>query len=337
MKIILTENQYKLLEVIISEASTPFSTKIEEGGFIEVVYLLNDIEKTNIFEITKKYGSGQYIEGTNTSGRYIINVGGSLDKDNNTFGVLKDGKYKEGGKDVNGKVIPPEIVGGINQTRKNVIQVNISDSNKNVIDKILTNLGEDKKSSDYEGNDDEEQLKDIGLKGREVSKEERDKRRLKKILNMVNNDPNLRKLYHHQPSILGGLIKLGKARGISYISALLNKHNFGGEDTERVKKEFLTGQVYSYEVMIPVRITHGTKTINLFTGRLYEVRFSDGVFKSHVGEGSERIYYIIKLNKKSNDNTYIGTITAKFKEKGEDYSPEWTETKSERIVVKFRK
>jgi hypothetical protein len=336
MKIILTENQYKLLEAIINEAATPFSTKIEEGGFIEVIYLLNDIEKSIIFEITKKYGSGQYIEGTNNSGNYIINIGGSLDKDKNTFGVLKDGKYKEGGKDVNGKVIPPEVVGGINQTLKNVIQVNISDSNKNVIDKILTNLGEDKKSTDYEG-DDEEQLKDIGLKGREVSKEERDKRRLKKILNMVNNDPNLRKLYHHQPSILGGLIKLGKAKGISYINTLLNKHNFGGEDTERVKKEFLKGQVYSYEVMIPVRITYGTETINLFTGQTYKVRFDGDKFNGHVGEGSEKISYFIKTNKKSNDNTYIGTVTAEFKQKGKDNSPDWTETKSERIVVKFRK
>ena len=124
MKIILTENQYKLLEAIINEAAIPFSKKIEEGGFIEIVYLLNDTEKTNILEISNVYGSGQYIEGTNASGSYIINIGGSLDKDNNTFTVIKDGKYKEGGKDANGKLTAPEIVGGVKQTRKNVIQVN---------------------------------------------------------------------------------------------------------------------------------------------------------------------------------------------------------------------
>ena len=45
MKIILTENQYALLETIINEAATPMSTKIEDGGYIEVVYLVNDVEK----------------------------------------------------------------------------------------------------------------------------------------------------------------------------------------------------------------------------------------------------------------------------------------------------
>lgn len=332
MKIILTENQYKLLETIMNEATTPLSTKIEEGGFIEVVYLLDDIEKNNTLEITKKYGSGQYVEGTNTSGRYIINLGGSLNKDNNTFTVLKDGEYKEGGKDVSGKIIAPEIVGGSKVTLKNVTQINISDSSKNIVDKILTTLGDEKSIASEKSKEDKEgELKrSIERKG---EKEERDKR----IMKMAYEDPDLRKLIHYQPSILGGLIKLGKAKGIAHVSSLLTKHNIGDKDKLKIKKEFLKGQVYSYEVLIPIRITYGTNTINFFTGQVYKVRFDGDKFNGHVGEGSEKISYYIKVNKKSDDNTYKGTVTAEFKQKGKDKSPDWTEEKSEAIVVKFRK
>lgn len=332
MKIILTENQYKLLEAIINEASTPFSNKIEEGGFIEVVYLINDTEKSNTLEITKKYGSGQYVEGTNASGTYIINVGASLDKDKNTFTLLKDGKYKEGGKDANGKVIAPEVVGGSKLTVKNVSQVNISDSSKNVVDKILTTLGDEKSVATEKSKEDKE-----GELKRSIERKAEKDERSKRIMKMAYEDPDLRKLIHYQPSILGGLIKLGKAKGIAHVSSLLTKHNIGGKDREKIKKEFLKGQVYSYEVAFPIRITYGSDTINFFTGQVYKVRFDGDKFNGHVGEGSEKISYYIKVNKKSDDNTYRGTVTAEFKQKGKDKSPDWTEEKSETIVVKFRK
>jgi hypothetical protein len=317
----------------MNEASTPLSTKIEEGGFIEVVYLLNDIEKNNTLEITKKYGSGQYIEGTNASGRYIINVGGSLDKDNNTFTVLKDGKYKEGGKDASGKVLAPEVVGGSKMTVKNVVEVNVSDSNKSVVDKILTTLGDERSVTTSNKKQNKKQEKPKDRVETEAEKEERAKR----IMKMAYEDPHLRKLIHYQPSILGGLIKIGKAKGLAHVSNLLDKHNVGGKDKERIKKEFLKGQVYSYEVAFPVRITYGTETINFFTGQFYKVRFDGDKFNGHVGEGSEKISYYIRVNKKSDDNTYRGTVTAEFKQKGKDKSPDWTEEKSETIVVKFRK
>lgn len=333
MKIILTENQYKLLEAIMNEVATPLSTKIEEGGFIEVVYLLNDIEKNNTLEITKKFGSGQYIEGTNASGRYIINVGGSLDKDKNTFTVLKDAEYKEGGKDANGKVLAPEVVGGSKLTVKNVTQVNISDSNKNIVDNILTTLGDEKSVATEKSKEDKQGELQRSIE-RKAEKDERDKR----IMKMAYEDPDLRKLIHYQPSILGGLIKLGKAKGIAHVGSILAKHNIGGgKDKEKIKKEFLKGQVYSYEVAFPVRITYGTETINFFTGQFYKVRFDGDKFNGHVGEGSEKISYYIRVNKKSDDNTYRGTVTAEFKQKGKDKSPDWTEEKSETIVVKFRK
>lgn len=323
MKLILTENQYKLLEAIIDEAATPFSNKIEEGGFIEVVYLLNDIEKNNTLEITKKYGSGQYVEGTNASGTYIINVGGSLDKDKNTFTLLKDGKYKEGGKDANGKVIAPEVVGGSKLTVKNVSQVNISDSSKNVVDKILTTLG------DEVVNKKEKKLK----KSKKIKSTNQDDE-TNELMKMAYNDPALRKLIHYQPSILGGLIKLGKAKGIAHVDGLLKQHNI---DSGKKGKEFLKGQVYSYEVLVPVRITYGLDTINFFAGQNYKVRFDGDRFNGHVGKGSEKISYYIKLKKKSDKNTYKGTVTVEFKQKGKDNSPDWTEKKSETIVVKFRK
>jgi len=332
MKLILTENQYNLLEAIMNEAATPFTTKVEQGGFIEIIYLVDDVEKSHSLEITNVYGSGQYVEATNSLGKYIVNIGGSLSKENNTFTVLKDGVYKQGGKDANGKILAPQIVGGSKTTVKNVVQINISDSSKNVVDEILTKLGDERSST----NDNTQQDRDEQEK-RSIERRAEKDADTKAIIALAKSDPNLRKMISYQPSLLGGLIKLGKAKGIAHINSFLGKDSGEKESKDKIKKEFLKGQVYVYEVMIPVRITYGTETINLFTGQKYKVRFDGDKFNGHVGDAKDKISYHIKVNKKSNDNTYSGTVTAEFKQKGKDNSPDWTEEKTERIVVKFKK
>lgn len=333
MKIILTESQYTLLETIMNEAATPMSTKIEGGGYIEVVYLVNNVEKNVTLQVTKKFGSGQYIEAVNQTGKYIINIGASLDKDTNTFTVLKDAEYKEGSKTSNGKILAPEIVGGSKIVLKNVTQVNISNSSKKTVDSIITTLG-DEQSKVGTGTEKEKELQ----KQRSIERKAEKDADAKLIMQMAYDDPDLRKLISYQPSILGGLIKLGKAKGIAHIGSLLSKHNVGGaKEKAIIKKDFLKGHVYTYEVMYPVRITHGTDTINFFTGQNYKVRFDGDRFNGHVGEGSDKISYFIRVNKKSDDGTYKGTVTGEFKQKGKDKSPDWSDEKSESIMIKFKK
>lgn len=333
MKIILTENQYALLEAIVNEAATPMSTKIEEGGYIEIVYLVNNVEKNVTLQVTKKFGSGQYIESVNQAGRYIVNVGASLDKDTNTFTVLKDAEYKEGEKTPNGKILAPEIIGGSKIILKNVTQINISDSSKKNVDSIVTTLGDQQSKVGSDTEKEREQQKQRSIE----RKAEKDAD-AKLIMQMAYDDPDLRKLISHQPSILGGLIKLGKAKGIAHIGSLLTKYNVGGaKDKTIIKKDFLKGHVYTYEVMYPVRVTYGTDTINFFTGQNYKVRFDGDRFNGHVGEGSEKISYFIRINKKSDDSTYKGTVTGEFKQKGKDKSPDWSDEKSESIMIKFKK
>ena len=181
MKLILTENQYKLLESLIDEATTPMSTKIEKGGFIQVVYNVGDTEKSNTLEVTDVYGTGKFVQGV---GKIIVNVGGSLDTIDNTFTILKDGVYKEGEKDANGKVSAPEIVGGTKIMVKNVTGVNISDANKNVVDEILTDLGEEKKST---GDESEEERRE--KREKRAEREARYSEREKRTLEMLLNDP----------------------------------------------------------------------------------------------------------------------------------------------------
>lgn len=331
MKLILTENQYALLEAIINEAATPFSNKIQEGGFIEIVYQLNKEEKSHLLEITKKYGSGQYFEATNATGRYIVNLGGSLDKENNTFTIIKDGQYKEGSTDAGGRITAPEIVGGGRIIVKNVTGINVSDSSKTVVDKISTDLGDKNNSSNFE--DDEKQL-GIGTEKRDSEdNEDRKDRRVKQIMKMAYEDPNLRKLIHFQPSILGGLIKLGKAKGIAHVTSLMNKYNIGGKDKEVIKKEFLQNQDYTYEVLKPVTITFGLKQFKLKVGLNYTVTYKDNKFK---GGGLKNPYEISQL-KKSNDNIYKGTITAIFEQPAGDGTPKSSNKKSEEIILKFSK
>jgi len=266
MKLILTESQYKLLEAIIEEASKPFSTKIEKGGFIQVKYMLGDIEKSNIFEITDIYGTGKYVGAVSGGEHFIINVGGSLDVDDNSFTVLKNGQYKEGGKDANGRVLAPEIIGGVKQKRKNVTSINVSNASKNVVDIILTNLGEE---NDESKKTSEEKLKKRREWERNVEKKLDDNER--EIYDMIMNNPRLKKAMYHQPKLLGGLLNFGKAKGIGPAKALLNKY-VGGYDLDKKSNEKSFGEFKVNKSILfqierkPIDMSYGNLNFNLQVG-----------------------------------------------------------------------
>jgi len=307
MKLILTESQYKLLEAIIQEATKPFSTKIEKGGFIQVKYMLGNIEKSNIFEIVEIYGTGQYVGAVSNGEQYIINIGGSLDIIDNSFTVLKDGQYKDEG---NG----PEIVGGIKQKRKNVTSINVSDVSKNVVDTILTDLGEE--------NDESKKTTDEKLKKRREweknvqNKLDADER---EIYDMVMNNPRLKKAMYHQPKLLGGLINFGKAKGIGPAKALLNKY-VGGYDSDKKDNEKSFGEFKVNKSILfqierrAIDMSYGNIRFNLQVGNQYEGRYRGNQYFT----GKDKVSgmnYKVHLKEKLDDDIYKGTIKVYFKEK----------------------
>lgn len=317
MKLILSENQYKILENILSEVSKPMSTKIEKGGYIQVVYVVSDVEKSQTLEITDVYGTGQYVRGVGGDGDYIINVGSSLDDGANTFTVLKGGEYKEGSVGKNGKVLPGEVVGGSKMVVKNVTQVNISDSGKNVVDKLYTDLG-DKKKIDNSTNDEE---KANNLKSSQERQEEK-KMREKRVYDMIINNPQLKKAFYHQPKLFGGLLNYGKAKGIGPAKKLLSKYLSGydlGDDKEddktkgdKVFSDFKVNKSVIYQVGgKPVRISYGSEDFILDVGRNYPSRY---VGKQYLKGKVSGITYKIYMKEKVGSDTYKGTIKAFFKE-----------------------
>lgn len=312
MKLILTEDQYKLLETILDEAAVPMSTKIEKGGFIQVVYILNDTEKSQTMEITDVYGTGKYAKGVNKDGEFLINIGGSLDTVDNSFTVLKDGQYQEGGKDENGKIIAPQVVGGIKQKRKNVTQVNISDSNKEVVDRISTNLGDEMKSS---GEDEEADTTQDDLDRTEKEKQEREKR----IYDLMVSDPILKKAFYHQPKLFGGLLNYGKARGIGPAKALLSKYigGYNAEDKEdgTNKSKFKIGNKVKFILTDSINITYGAQTFMLVGKKeAYSATYkSSGILLSRVKMPDGEIYkYYIKDIKNIKGDIYSGNMIVEF-------------------------
>jgi len=314
MKLILTEIQYKILEAIIDEAALPMSAKIEKGGFIQVVYVVNDIEKSQTMEITDVYGTGKYVKGINKKGEFLINIGGSLDTEVSTFTVLLDAQYQEGGKDENGKIIAPQVVGGSKFTLKNVTQINISDSNKEIVDTISTNLGDEMKGS---GEGEEESQEDIEKKEAE---QEEYARREKAVYDEIMNNDLFRKAYYHQPKIFGGLLKYGKAKGIGPAKALMNKY-IGGYNLDKVesgdKSKFKVGKNVKFRIGdTSVNLTHGTQTFILQSNQTYKARYnSQGELVGSMKMGDEkRVYkYQITIAKNIKDDIYKGEINVEFK------------------------
>jgi len=317
MKLILTENQLdSLREALIDEIAVPMTKKIEKGGFIQVVYLVGDTEKSQTLEVTEVHGGGKFVTGTNESGVYIVNISGSLDPDDNTFTILKDGKYKPGTKTASGNVKGETVVGGTKMVVKNVTQVNISDASKTVVDEILTDLGEEKKSGDDEGEEEREQkLKDKKEKERTKSKRE------KEIYDLMVNDPILKKAFYHQPKIFAGLINFGKAKGIGPAKALISKHlggyepKFADDEKETKEKEFgdfKVGKSVVYQLEgKPVRLSYGSEDFILEVGKNYPSRYVGKQYlKGKVGKVSYKIY----MKENVGEDIYKGTVKAFFKE-----------------------
>jgi len=334
MKLILTESQLdNLMEAILDEVAIPMTKKIEQGGYIQVIYLVGDADKSQTLKVEKVHGSGRYVTGVNKSGSYIVNIGGSLDKDDNTFTILKDGKYIAGGKDEHGKVKAEDVVGGQKIVVKNVTQVNVSDASKNVVDEILTNLGEDKKSSQ----DDSEEEREKKIKDKK-DKEKAKSQREKDIYDLMVNDPILKKAFYHQPKIFAGLINFGKAKGIGPAKALISKHLGGYEpkfnDTEEKEKEKEFGDfkvnksvVYQLEGK-PIRLSYGSEDFVLEVGKNYPSRY---VGKKYLKGKVGKITYKIYMKQNVGEDIYKGTIKAFFKE--DDGS---IVDKMDKITIKIR-
>ncbi len=335
MKLILTESQLdSLREALIDEIAVPMTKKIEKGGFIQVVYLVGDTEKSQTLEVTEVHGGGKFVTGTNKSGVYIVNIIGSLDPDANTFTILKDGEYKPGTKKASGDVKGETVVGGTKMVVKNVIQVNVSDASKNVVDEIITNLGEDKKVGDDEG--DEE--KKARLDKRKAHKQDFD-RREKEVYDELMSDPTLKKAFYHQPKILAGLLNYGKARGIGPAKALISKHLGGYEarfkddkeekDTTKEFGEFKVGKSTVYQLEgKPIRLSYGSEDFVLEVGKNYPARY---VGKQYLKGKVGKITYKIYMKENVGADTYRGTVKAFFKE--DDGS---IVDKMDKITVKIR-
>jgi len=322
MKLILTESQYKLLEAIIEEATKAFSTKIEKGGFIQVKYMLGDIEKSNIFEITDIYGTGKYVGAVSGSEQFIINIGGSLDTTDNSFTVLKDGQYKDEG---NG----PEIVGGVKQKRKNVTSINISDVGKNIVDTVKTDLGEEK---DVGKKTTDEKLKKRREWEKNIEKKLDDNER--EIFDMIMNNPRLKKAMYHQPKLLGGLINFGKAKGIGPAKSLLNKY-IGGydlvdKDNEKSFGEFKVNKGILYQIeRRGIDISYGNIRFNLQVGGQYEARY-EGKQYFRGKDKASGLPYKIYLKEKLDDDIYRGTIKVYFKDNNQ------TIDRMESIIIRIK-
>lgn len=311
MKLILTESQWTILESIIDEASVPMSTNIDKGGYIQVIYAVGDNEKSTTLKVTNVYGGGKYIEGTNNDGRYIINVAGSLDKNNNTFTVVKNGEYKEGEKTEGGKLLAPRIVGGNRIELKNILQVNISNSSKNVTDEILTDLGNEKNVT---GDESESDLEKQQKEREKRAEEERDSE--ERIRDLVMNDPTLRKAFRHQPKIFGGLLNYGKARGIGPALDLIDKYIKRSKDDETKDKDGLSKFKVNENLLLeiagkPIRISYGNDSFNLLVGKKYPATY---IGSQYLKGTHDKKHFNIKLKENKGGDIYSGTIRVLFKE-----------------------
>ena len=313
MKIILTEDQYKIIERIIDEAAIPFSKKIEKGGYIQVVYSVGEKEINNTLKVSNVYGGGKFVEGVNKTGKYIVNVTGSLDEENNTFTVLKDGEYQDGGKTSGGKIISPKVVGGTKITIKNVIKLVISDSGKNVVDDIYTKKGEVEREVDDSGEEDTEQQLN-----RRAERAAEKKSREKRVLDLVMSDPTLKRAFYHQPTILKGLMNYGKAKGIGPAKDLIDKYINNYQSKDKVTKakdewsEFKVNKSVMFEIAgKSVRMSYGEDNFNLLVGKNYSARY---VGKRYLKGKHDGHVFKIYMKENSGSDIYRGTIKGFFKE-----------------------
>jgi hypothetical protein len=332
MRVVLTEEQYTLIERIINEAAIPFSKKIEKGGYIEVIYMIGGSEKSNAMKITEVYSGGKYIQGTSTQGVFIINVTASLDEDNNTFSIIKDAKYEGGQKTADGKILAPKIIGGTKLTVKNVMKLIISDVNKIVVDEVYTNLGTEKIKNGDIG--DEKSREDFLLRNKDRSEEK--KSREKRVYDLVMSDPTLKKAFYHQPSILKGLMNYGSAKGIgpaqSLIDKYLTKKSKEKDDKKSKDKEFGEFKVNKSVLFElagkPVRLSYGEESFSILSGKNYNARYVGSRYLKGKIEGK---VFKIYMKESLGTDIYKGTIKAFFKEGDESIVDKMTE-----IVIRIK-
>lgn len=318
MKIVLTEEQYKLIERIIDEATVPFSKKIENGGYLEIIQMIGDTEKTNAIKISQVFGSGKFVEGSSKDGKFIINVGGSLNEDENTFTVMKDAEYKKGYKDAAGKLHPEQVVGGTKMTIKNVMKVTVSDASKNVVDEIYTKLGEEKMESGEVG--DEKDREEFLKRSKERSEEK--KFREKRVYDLVMSDPTLKKAIHQQTGLLDKLMGYGASVGVGPAQSLIDKYmsKYTGKDDEKSGTgkdagfgEFKVNKSVLFEIYgKPIRISYGDQNLSLLAGKNYKARY---VGKKYLtAKYDTNTHFKIYMKESLGKDIYKGTVKAFFKE-----------------------
>ena len=330
MRVILTEEQYQILEAIINEVAKSFSNKIEGGGSIELVTK----DAANKYKITNVFGHGKYIEVKDSYGSYIFDLSGSLNQSANTFTALKGGRYKAAQVSPNGKILSPEqIIGGSSITVSNVKKVDIYDPYDELVDTAYTFMGDEEigKGEDRE----KEVRKDIE---RAKSAEQRKKDSDERIRDLVLNDPQLQRAISHQPTLFKGLLNFGRRKGIGpakeriekYLNQLNNKEKETEKDSTSDFKDFKVNSNLRFEILNkPIILSYGGQRLSLGVGETYAARY---VGKQYLKGKGFKIY----LKEKEGENIYSGTIKAFFKEAGADGGVEKIIDKMDNVIIKIK-
>lgn len=313
MKLILTEHQYRLIE-LLNEAVSPISTKINKGGYIKIISLSGTKKNINTLKIEDVYGSGKYIQLSAKSSKYIMNVSASFNESTNSFTLLEGGEYKAGYKDSSGKLHPESIVGGVKRVIGKVLEVDVMDSGKNVLDKVYSKLGKDTLKPD-DDDDSSGDVEDEILKTKEL--EDKERAREKRVFDMIMNDPTLKKAFYHQPKILKGLLNFGRAKGIKPAQDLINKYITQKSDDTTSKSrwsEFKSHKPVTFEVLgSPIRLSSGSDDFSLLVGKVYKGKY---IRDGYMTGKHTNIDYKIFMKENPAGDIYRGTIKVFFK--GED-------------------
>lgn len=333
MKIILTENQYQILEDIIKEVAKSFSNKIDSGGSIELVTK----DATNKYKITNVFGHGKYVEVKDSYGSYIFDLSSSLNTSSNTFTAIKNGVYRAAQTSPNGKIIAPQkVVGGSPITVSNVKKIDIYDPYDELVDTVYTFMGDEERK----GGDDREA--DI-LKQLEKSKDAESEKqsREKRVYDMVMNDPELKKAFYHQPKLFKGLLNVGKAKGIGPAQDLISKYikqydktkkikPFGAEVIDNDFKKFKVNSNIRFEIINkPIILSYGDQRLKMNVGETYAARYVGSQYLK--GKG-----FKIYLKEKVGNDIYSGSIKGFFKEEGVEGELDRIIDKMDTVIVKIK-
>jgi len=331
MKVILTEAQYELIENIIKEVAESFTNDIEKGGSIELITK----DGINRYDVINVFGSGQYVEVSDKYGSYIFDLSKSLNKNNNSFTALKNGRYQGAQVNLKGKIMSPQgITGGSPITVNNVFRIDIFDRNGDIVDTAYTEIGDVARRS---GDDKEDEVKKNIEREKEIEREK--KMREKRVYDMMINNPDFIKAFRHQPKLFKGLLNYGRVKGIGPAKNRIEKYiqQYKGKQKEKENKkekddfkEFKVNSNIRFEIINkPITLSYGDQKLRLNVGDTYAARY---VGKQYLKGKGFKIY----LNQKEIDNIYSGTLKAFFKEEGVEGGVDKIVDKMDNVIIKIK-